>query len=40
MICEHCGTLDEDCECDEDSFVEDPDFGDDEWTLGYDGDAL
>ena len=42
MICEYCGNLDIDCECEDDPVesLSDDDCGDDEWTHGYDGDAL
>ena len=39
MICEICGNLKEDCECQSEA-NELIDFGDDEQVWGYDGDAL
>lgn len=45
MICERCGNLTEDCECDKDKQQQsDGEFaesmGDDERVWGYDGDCL
>ena len=39
IICENCGCLSEDCECERER-DEQIDFGDDERVWGYDGDAL
>jgi hypothetical protein len=40
-ICEVCGNLIEDCECEDKEEQDEPiDFGDNEWVHGYDGDSL